>query len=213
MTRRSAAAVLATLPPSVAARNAHLAPVTAAARPVARTAPQRSTAGHVAGVALPVGAVVVGLDPGIAALGWGVVRREGTRSVHVAHGCVTTPVGDDHARVTELAVSLRLLLALHKPVVVAVERWVCYGQSATTQAHTIGLVLGMIATVCAEWGVPMAAQHRAQDWRTALGLRATATKAQAQERVRVVLGMTATPRPQHAADALAVAMTTKGAGR
>ena len=163
------------------------------------------------------GVVVLGLDPGLASLGWGVVRREGTRSVYVAHGCVTThgDDGTDHERVAALALRLRLLIGLHQPAYVAVERWVCYGQSATTQAHTIGLVLGMVATVCVETGVPMVAQHRAQDWRHAIGLRATATKANAQERVQRVLGLAQVPRPQHAADALAVAVTTvaKGATR
>lgn len=156
------------------------------------------------------GVVVLGLDPGLASLGWGVVRREGTRSVHVAHGCVTTHNGEgsDHERVAALATSLRLLIGLHKPALVAVERWVCYGQSATTQAHTVGLVLGMIATVCASEQVLMVAQHRAQDWRSAIGLHVTASKANAQERVQRVLGLADVPRPQHAADALAVAVVT-----
>ena len=64
MTRRSAAAVLSALPASVRRRNVALAPVAAPARPVARTAAQRATAGHVAPVALPPGAVVVDV-PGL----------------------------------------------------------------------------------------------------------------------------------------------------
>ena len=62
MTRRSAAAVLSTLPASVRRRNVALAPVAAPTRPAARTAPQRATAGHVAPVTLPPGAVVVTID-------------------------------------------------------------------------------------------------------------------------------------------------------
>ena len=125
-----------------------------------------------------------------------------------SHGVLTTAPADgsDHARVASLAVSLRLLIGLHRPAVGAVERWVVYEQSETTQAHTIGLVLGMIVAVCASEGVRVVSTHRAQDWRRALGLAATATKAAARERVRVALGMQAMPRPQHAADALAVAM-------
>ena len=205
MTRRPRASALPPLSPSLAARNPALAPSPRPARPTPRTAPPGARTGPLDAAA---GVVVVGLDPGLAALGWGVVRREGARRVHVAHGALTTAPADgsDHARVASLAVSLRLLIGLHRPAVVAVERWVVYGQSETTQAHTIGLVLGMIVAVCAREGVRVVSTHRAQDWRRALGLAATATKAAAQERVRVALGMQAMPRPQHAADALAVAM-------
>lgn len=220
------AALLAAAPASVRARNGQ--PSGAAGPlpppPVAPPAPAerqgRGSARPVTPRALPgaldaaAGVVVVGLDPGLAALGWGVVRRVGSQRVHVAHGAMTTAPADgsDHARVAALAVSLRLLLGLHRPAVVAVERWVVYGQSETTQAHTIGLVLGMIVAVCAGEGVRVASTHRAQDWRRALGLAATATKAEAQVRVALALGMQAMPRPQHAADALAVAMVAVDVG-
>ena len=205
MTRRPRASALPPLSPSLAARNPALAPSPRPARPTPRTAPPGARTGPLDAAA---GVVVVGLDPGLAALGWGVVRREGARRVHVAHGALTTAPADgsDHARVASLAVSLRLLIGLHRPAVVAVERWVVYGQSETTQAHTIGLVLGMIVAVCAREGVRVVSTHRAQDWRRALGLAATASKAEAQARVARALGMGAMPRPQHAADALAVAM-------
>ena len=206
MTRRPTRdALLAAAPASLRARNAPPAPAKRPGRGGARPPTPMALPGALDAAA---GVVVVGLDPGLAALGWGVVRREGARRVHVAHGALTTAPADgsDHARVASLAVSLRLLLGLHRPAVVAVERWVVYGQSETTQAHTIGLVLGMIVAVCAREGVRVVSTHRAQDWRRALGLAATATKAAAQERVRVALGMQAMPRPQHAADALAVAM-------
>jgi len=231
--RPTRAALLAGAPLSVQRRNAQ--PSGAAGelppRPVAPPAPGkrpgRGSARPTTPGALDAAAgvvVVVGLDPGLAALGWGVVRRfpprrvgtraEGARSEHVAHGAMTTSPtdGSDHARVASLAVSLRLLLGLHRPAVVAVERWVVYGQSETTQAHTIGLVLGMIVAVCAGEGVRVASTHRAQDWRRALGLAATATKAEAQVRVALALGMQTMPRPQHAADALAVAMVAVDVG-
>ena len=206
--RTTRAALLAAAPASVRARNATAAPPAPAKRP-GRGDARPPTPGALPGpLDAAAGVVVVGLDPGLAALGWGVVRREGARRVHVAHGALTTAPADgsDHARVASLAVSLRLLIGLHRPAVVAVERWVVYGQSETTQAHTIGLVLGMIVAVCAREGVRVVSTHRAQDWRRALGLAATASKAEAQARVARALGMGAMPRPQHAADALAVAM-------
>lgn len=216
MTRRlTHAAALAAAPLSVRRRN-EAAPPAPAKRPGRGNARPGTPGAFPGPLDAGAGVVVVGLDPGLAALGWGVVRREGAQRTHVAHGAmVTKPAdGSDHARVAQLAVSLRLLIGLHRPAVVAVERWVVYGQSDTTQAHTIGLVLGMIVAVCAAESVRVVATHRAQDWRRALGLAATATKAAAQARVALALGMQTTPRPQHAADALAVAMVAvDGGGR
>ena len=151
--------------------------------------------------------IVLGLDPGIAPTGWGIVRRDGTRTVHLAHGVLKTdPDAADHARAVQLALGLATVLRDHRPDVVAIERWVHYGQSATVAAHTLGHVIGALFTACSVAGVPTVSTSRAQDWRTALGLSRSATKAQAQERVRAALGLRDVVRPQHASDALAVAI-------
>lgn len=158
--------------------------------------------------------LILGLDPGLAPTGWGLVRRDGCRTAYVAHGVLRTdPAADDHARVQELARGLSELLAARRPDLVAIERWVHYGQSESTQAHGLGLVIGALVAAAGSLGVPTVSLSRAQDWRTALGLPRDATKAQAQERVRVVLGLAAPVRPQHASDALAVAVVAAPSAR
>ena len=155
---------------------------------------------------------VFGLDPGLAALGWAVVVRDGSRLRLIAHGCLTTAPtdGSDLDRVGMLASALREVLATQAPDLAVTEAWRHYGGdgkgSATTQAHTIGLVLGMVRAVCSSAGVRHVEGERAQGWRTALGLPRTASKAQCQERVRAVLGLAKVIRPSHASDACAVAM-------
>lgn len=151
--------------------------------------------------------VVLGVDPGLASAGWGVVRREGGRAVHVAHGALHTPSTEPAlARAQTLARELGALLTTHRPHLVALERWVHYGQSDTTQAHTLGLAIGALVAACGAHGVPVVDECRAQDWRVALGLPRDASKAAGQSRVGAILGLPSVPRPQHAADALAVAV-------
>lgn len=151
---------------------------------------------------------VLGIDPGLASLGWALVERDG-RAVHlVVHGCCeTAPAqGSDLDRVGLLSDHVANLLVVHRPAVVATEAWCHYGQSATTQAHALGLVLGMVRSLCRAAGVPHVEGERAQGWRTALGLPRTASKAACQERVRAVLGLANVIRPSHASDAAAVAI-------
>lgn len=155
--------------------------------------------------------LILGIDPGLASTGWGLLRREGQRVTHVAHGVIaTTPDhGDDHARIQRVARELAVLLRAYRPDALAMERWVHFGQSATIQAHALGLAIGAIVVTAAEAGVPVRSEHRSQDWRRAIGLPATAPKAAVQQRVQALLGLPKPPRPQHAADALAVAFATR----
>lgn len=158
---------------------------------------------------------VLGLDPGIASLGWAVVRVDGRETRLRASGCIETSPrdGDDLARVDLIACEVGDLLLGWSLDLVATEAWVHYGQSDSTAAHTMGLVIGAIRTVCRSAGVRHVEGPRAQGWRTALGLKATATKPEAQERVRLLLGLAAPVRPQHASDAAAVAIVAARSAR
>lgn len=157
---------------------------------------------------------VLGIDPGLASLGWAVVERDGARPCLVAAGCFTTEPtdGSDLARVGLLSDRVAELLATYRPALVATEAWCHYGQSATTQAHALGMVLGAIRATCRPMGVRHDEGERAQGWRTALGLPRTASKAECQERVRAVLGLAKVIRPSHASDAAAVAIVAAQRG-
>ena len=151
--------------------------------------------------------LTLGLDPGLAPTGWGLVRRAGSVTSYVAHGVLRTdPALDTHARVQALAAGLGVLLTTYRPDAVAIERWVHYGQSETTRAHDLGLVVGALVAAAGAAGVPTLSVSRAQDWRRALGMDPSATKTQAQHRVRMILGLADLLRPQHANDATAVAI-------
>lgn len=154
---------------------------------------------------------VLGLDPGLAALGWAVVERVGPGVVLRAHGVLATGPADGTplTRVGLLSDGVVALLEEHGPALVVTEAWVdgYAGKGAdTTAAYALGMVLGMIRVVCRRADVVHCEGERAQGWRIALGLPRTASKADAQERVRAVLGLGKVIRPQHASDAAAVAI-------
>jgi crossover junction endodeoxyribonuclease RuvC len=157
---------------------------------------------------------VLGIDPGLASTGLGLVHRNAAgRLRHVHHQVIATrpgagAPGETWDRAKGIARAVYEVWCEHAPAV-AIESWAHYGEHPTTQAHALGLVIGAILGA-----LPASARvleaGRAQDWRRAIGLAPTATKAEVQERVGRLLGLAELPRPQHAADALAVAIVTAG---
>ena len=148
--------------------------------------------------------IVLGIDPGTAALGYGIVERSGGALRAVDHGCLTTspelPLAERllaiHARVAEL-------IALHVPSVVAVER-VFFSRNAQT-AMAVGHARGVVLLAAAEAGV-LVAEATPNEVKSAVAGYGAADKEQVSRMVALVLGMAARPTPDDAADALAVAV-------
>lgn len=151
---------------------------------------------------------VLGVDPGLASCGWAVLSVEGRALSLVAHGCVVTSPddGDDITRAVSVASAVGDVARAHEVKRVVSEAWRHYEQSDATTAHTMGLVVGALAMAARACGVEFREGPRAQEWRVALGLPRTATKAQCQERVRAALGLAKVIKPQHASDAASLAM-------
>jgi crossover junction endodeoxyribonuclease RuvC len=148
--------------------------------------------------------IVLGIDPGTAALGYGIVERSGGALRAVDHGCLTTspelPLAERllaiHARVAEL-------IELHVPSVVAVER-VFFSRNAQT-AMAVGHARGVVLLAAAQAGV-LVAEATPNEVKSAVAGYGAADKEQVSRMVALVLGMTARPEPDDAADALAVAV-------
>jgi crossover junction endodeoxyribonuclease RuvC len=151
---------------------------------------------------------IMGVDPGLASCGWAMLRAKGAALEVVAHGCVVTSPedGDDITRAVIVATELAAVMRAHKPDEVVTEAWRHYKGCPTTKAHALGLVIGAIAATAAREGAAFCEGLRAQDWRVRLGLPRGASKAEAQRRVRAVLGLAKVIAPQHASDAAAVAI-------
>ncbi len=148
--------------------------------------------------------VVLGLDPGTRHFGWGVVRRDGTRLAHVAHGVVhpdlTTAFAD---RLVEIERELVRVILAHAPTHASVEG-LFFAKDAQAAAK-LGHARGVALLVCARAGLSVAEYAPARVKRTVAGA-GRADKEQMAQMVRVILRLHEAP-PSDAADALAVAVT------
>ncbi len=148
--------------------------------------------------------VVLGLDPGSRHFGWGVVRRDGTRLSHVAHGVVHTDVSAPLAdRLVTIERELARVVAAYEPEGASVEG-LFFAKDAQAAAK-LGHARGAALLVCARAGLAIAEYPPARVKRTITGSGA-ADKRQMAQMMRVLLRLRDAP-PSDAADALALAVT------
>jgi crossover junction endodeoxyribonuclease RuvC len=147
--------------------------------------------------------IVLGIDPGTAALGYGVVERNGgLRAVDV--GCVTTspdlPLGE---RLRAIHDALTELIETHRPTLLGVER-LFFSKNAQT-AFAVGQARGVVLLAAAQHGVPVR-EATPNEVKVAVAGYGAADKEQVGRMVATILGLEAVPTPDDAADALAVAI-------
>jgi crossover junction endodeoxyribonuclease RuvC len=147
--------------------------------------------------------IVLGIDPGTAALGYGIVERAGGRLREIDHGClVTSPDRSLPERLLAIHALVDELIALHQPVLVAVER-LFFSKNVQT-AMAVGQARGVVLLAAAQHGVPVR-EATPNEVKSAITGYGAADKAQVGRMVQLVLGMRVLPRPDDAADALAIA--------
>jgi crossover junction endodeoxyribonuclease RuvC len=146
---------------------------------------------------------LLGIDPGTAATGYGVIATGG-RMRALDHGVITTPAGMPlELRLARIHDEIAALLEQHAPEAVALEDLYIGGNPRTILA--VGHARGAILTACGRAGVPAAAYPPAAVKQAVCGFGA-ADKAQVQRMVGLTLAMPSPPKSDHAADALAVAL-------
>jgi crossover junction endodeoxyribonuclease RuvC len=152
--------------------------------------------------------VVIGIDPGTANLGFGIVRVEGNRMVALDGGVVETSAGAPmERRLERIHAELGQLISWHEPAAMAVED-VFFGKNAQT-AMTVGRASGVAMLAAAQAGVECFA-YTPQAIKMAVCGSGSAGKKQVQRMVGTLLGLPEPPSPDHAADALAVAICHGG---
>jgi crossover junction endodeoxyribonuclease RuvC len=147
---------------------------------------------------------VLGIDPGTANTGYGVVERRRGRLVACDGGVIATRSGQTperrlaviHARICEL-------LDEHDVASVALED-LYFGQNARS-AFAVGQARGVVMLAAGQRGLPCSS-YTPQQVKSAVCGSGRAEKDQVQKMVQVLLALTELPRPDHAADALAVAI-------
>jgi len=148
--------------------------------------------------------IVLGIDPGTAALGYGIVEASRGRLREVDHGClVTSPDSSMPQRLLAVHGLVDELLRTQQPTVVAIER-LFFSRNAQT-AFAVGQARGVVLLAAAQHGVPVV-EATPNEVKSAIAGYGAADKAQVQHMVQVVLGMAELPRPDDAADALAIAV-------
>ena len=147
---------------------------------------------------------VLGVDPGTAALGYGIVEGTGGRLRAVDFGCFeTSPDLDLGARLMAIHRFLGDLFALHQPDLVAIER-LFFSKNAQT-AIAVGQARGVILLAAAEASVPVR-EATPSEIKSAVAGHGAADKAQVAKMVQVSLGLSEPPTPDDAADALAASI-------
>jgi crossover junction endodeoxyribonuclease RuvC len=152
--------------------------------------------------------VVMGIDPGAANLGFGVVRIEGNRMVALDGGVVeTSPELPIERRLERIHGELAELIEWHEPGAMALED-LYFGKNAHS-AMTVGRASGVAMLAAAQRGVSCFA-YTPQAIKKAVCGSGAAGKDQVQRMVGTLLGLAEPPTPDHAADALAVAICHGG---
>ena len=147
---------------------------------------------------------VIGIDPGTAACGYGIVQESGGRLRALDHGWWRTAAGErPELRLKKIFDGVAGLVAEHRPDAVVLEESFV-GADART-ALSVGQARGAVLVACAAAGVECTEYAPARVKQAVCGY-GRAEKAQVQRMVKTILGMERPPTPHHAADALAVAI-------
>ncbi len=148
---------------------------------------------------------ILGIDPGYATIGYGVIDTSGNKSKAVDYGVITTPKNENIAvRLAMIYDSMTEIINKFKPDEIAVEE-LFFVQNVTTGinvAHARGIIL--LASIHACGRIYEYTPLQIKQAMTGYG---RAEKRQIQEMVKVYLHLQSIPRPDDAADALAIALT------
>ena len=156
--------------------------------------------------------LVLGIDPGTAITGYGLVREQPDGALEaVAYGVVRTsartPMPD---RLRQIHHDITALIAEYRPDAAAIET-LYFGRNVTT-AITVAQGRGVILLALAEAGLPIR-EYKPAEIKQAIAGYGNAEKEQVQEMIRQLLDLDAVPQPDDAADGLGVAITDLNASR
>ncbi len=148
--------------------------------------------------------IVLGVDPGLASTGYGVVERRGSRLLALDGGVIETAAGlAQERRLAEIHAAVDGLLEEHQPQAMALEQ-LYFGQNVRT-AFAVGQARGAAMLAAGQRGLECFS-YTPQQVKGAVCGNGRAPKEQVGRMVAALLSLAEEPRPDHAADALAVAI-------
>lgn len=149
--------------------------------------------------------IILGLDPGLSLTGWGLVKSSGAGDLSmIAYGCIKTkPSEPITERLTNIHLSLRQIIQQYHPDEMAIEE-LFFAKEARTVA-SVGQARGAVLVAAALEKIPVF-EYNPRHIKMALTGYGSADKSQMQKMVKTVLRLTEIPKPDDAADALAMAV-------
>jgi crossover junction endodeoxyribonuclease RuvC len=149
--------------------------------------------------------IILGIDPGTATVGFGLITEDASgQAALIRYGAITTKPGVPMAeRLLTIYNEVAALIRAEKPDAVAVEE-LFFSRNVTT-ALTVGQARGVVLLAAAQNGLPVY-EYKPNQIKQALVGYGGAGKQQIQEMLRMMLGLDEIPRPDDAADAVAVAV-------
>ena len=148
---------------------------------------------------------VLGIDPGSDRMGYAIIESEKGKQELTAVGCITTKRGTtDEDRLVELYNSLNKLLKQHSPDIAAIES-LFFANNAKTIIQ-VGQARGVILLACAQSSIPVQS-YAPLEVKMAITGYGKADKNQVQHMIQSILKLKAIPKPDDAADAVAIALT------
>lgn len=149
-------------------------------------------------------AVILGLDPGFADTGFGIIQHTDYNLIHVAHGSIVTHAQDEFSeRLRKLHEELKQLIKLHNPRVIAIEK-IFFAKNQKT-ALDVAQARGVLLLTAIQEKRQLREFTPLQVKQAITGY-GSADKHQVQQMVKTLLHLESIPKPDDAADALAVAI-------
>jgi crossover junction endodeoxyribonuclease RuvC len=152
---------------------------------------------------------IIGVDPGLASTGWGIIDVVRQRLRYIAHGCVETRADLPRAeRLFFIHETIQNVLESYRPSESAIEN--LYFARNKTSALAVAEARGVLCMTLHQFGLEVR-EFTPNAIKQAVTGTGRAEKSQMQEMVRLVLGLPVIPEPDHAADALAAAICAANA--
>ena len=147
---------------------------------------------------------IIGIDPGLASTGWGIVDSEKSRIKYIAHGCIETKAAMPRAeRLFSIYREINNVLDTYSPTESAMET-LYFGKNVSS-AISVAEARGVLSLAMAERNLPLTECTPNQIKQAVVGVT-KAAKGQVQEMAAFILGLPVIPKPDHAADALGAAI-------
>jgi len=147
---------------------------------------------------------VLGIDPGVATIGYGLIKKHKNRIKLIDYGCIFTAAGEDfHKRLNSIYREIRKLVREYQPDVVACEEIFFYKNTKT--ALNVGHARGVIILALSKMGVEIV-EYTPLHIKQIITGYGRAEKKEIQAEIKKILSLKDLPKPDDAADALAVAV-------